>query len=585
MKRLSYIILLVTLVALAGCTKKFLDINTDPNNPTVGSLPQLLISAEQGLAYDMGFTNDARGARGLTEVLSVYMHQVTVRESQDQYGATGTQFDINNAWTDFYTAGYVNDSKEYMGTLENLSVLIRQAQEGNNHIYAGVGRILKAYGISQYVDAFADVPYSEANKFSVDGTRYPKFDKGQDIYSDLLKQLDSAIIDLTATDGNSIVPGPTDDLFYGPISGDDLEKFTASWVKLANSLKLKLYNQIRLTTDVSAQVNTLIAGGEIFSKLDDGFMMRYGTASSPDDRNPGFSEYFATQKSHYQSPWFYEILKGYNPRIFTGIKDPRVPYYFFNQNSATGESVGKGTDYRDSAFISILFGSTGPNRDRSQDGSMTVFGIYPVGGRYDDGTPTIVTSASGTGAAPLRLLTYADVLYIKAELINAGVISGDAKATLKQAIYASFAQVDYVVGLANAGQSVPPLVGGPDTAYVNQIMNYYDTKATTASAKLEVIMTEKWIQSFGFSCDQYTDYRRTGYPVLFDPNNPVQAPSGQVQPPVNGDPSTPGPQAKVRVVLGRKYPLSLPWPSDELNVNPNAPAQKTPDTYPVFWDK
>ena len=66
MKRLSYIILLVTLVALAGCTKKFLDINTDPNNPTVGSLPQLLVSAEQGLAYDMGFNNAARGARGLT---------------------------------------------------------------------------------------------------------------------------------------------------------------------------------------------------------------------------------------------------------------------------------------------------------------------------------------------------------------------------------------------------------------------------------------------------------------------------------------------------------------------------------------
>lgn len=584
MKRLSYIILLVTLVALAGCTKKFLDINTDPNNPTVGSLPQLLISAEQGLAYDMGFTNDARGARGLTEVLSVYMHQVTVRESQDQYGATGTQFDINSAWTDFYTAGLVNDSKEYMGTLENLSVLIRQAQAGNNYIYAGIGRILKVYGISQYVDAYADVPYSEANRFSVDGTRYPKFDKGQDIYPDLIKQLDSAITDLTATDGNSIVPGAADDLFYGAIGGD-AAGIASAWVKMANSLKLKLYNQIRLTTNVSAQVNELIAGGELFSKLGDGFMMRYGKAPSPDDRNPGFSEYFATQKSHYQSPWFYEILKGYNPRIFTGIKDPRVPYYFFNQNSKTDPSVGKGTDYRDSAFISILFGSTGPNRDRSQDGSMTVFGIYPVGGRYDDGVATVVTSASGTGAAPLRLLTYADVLYIKAELMNAGVIAGDAKATLKQAIYASFAQVDYVVGLANAGQSVPPLVGGPDTAYVNQIMNYYDTKATTTAEKLEVIITEKWIQSFGFSCDQYTDYRRTGYPVLFDPNNGAQAPGGQFQPPINGDPSIPGPQAKVRVILGRKYPLSLPWPSSELNVNSNAPAQKTPDTYPVFWDK
>ncbi|CAL1521393.1 SusD/RagB family nutrient-binding outer membrane lipoprotein [Chitinophaga sp. MM2321] len=573
MKRLSYIFL-VTGALLVSCTKNFLDINTDPNNPTKASLSQLLPASEQGLSYAMGFTNDARGARGLTEVLSVYVHQVTVRESQDQYGATGSQFDINNSWSDFYSAQSVASSADYIGTLENLEVLLAQAQSQENHIYAGIARILKAYGYSQFVDAFADIPYSEANKFATAGIRYPKFDKGQDIYPQLFIQLDSAIADLSATSGNSLKPG-ADDLFYG---GDpDL------WIKLANSIKLKLYNQIRLTTDVSAKVNALITDGNLISSADESFMLLYGSSASPDDRNPGYSEYYATQKSHYQSPWFYEILKGLNKKLFTGIEDPRIPYYFFNQNDPTA-AAQNGTDYRNNGFISILFGSVGPNRDKSQDNSMTVFGIYPVGGRYDDGKPQVVNAASGTGAAPLRLLTYADVLYTKAELMNAGIVAGDAKATLEEALNESFAQVDFVVSRAKGAQSVPAIVGAKSDAYINKILAYYDSRPTTA-AKLEVIMTEKWIQSFGFSGDQYTDYRRTGYPVIFNPNDASQAPGGFFQPPINGDPSISGSQAAVKVVLGRKYPLSLPWPTNELNVNPNAPPQKAPDTTPVFWDK
>jgi hypothetical protein len=574
MKRLSYI-LLVTLAAIFGCKKGFLDINTDPNNPTVAALPQLLVSSEQGLSYAMGFTNDNRGARGLTEVLSVYMHQVTVRESQDQYGATGTQFDINNAWDDFYSAGGVSGLSDYIGFLENIEVMIREADEGENHIYAGIGRVLKAYGMSQFVDAFADVPYSEANKFATEDLRYPKFDKGADIYPSLFQLLDQAISDLSATGGNAISPG-SDDLFYG---GDP-----ENWIKLANTIKLKLYNQIRLTTNVSTQVTALVNSGNLINSWNESFMMKYGKSPSPDDRNPGFSEYFATQKSHYQSPWFYEIMKGYNTRIFTGIRDPRIPYYFYTQNTVDDPSAGGGTDYRDSAFISIYFGSTGPSRDKSQDGSMAVFGIYPVGGRYDEGDHIVVDASSGTGAAPLRLLTFADVLYIKAELMNAGLLAGDARATLRHAILESFNQVDKVAALANGGQSIPELVGPSDTTYTDKIMAQYDLGTT--ARKLEIIMTQKWIQSYGFSGDQYTDYRRTGYPILFDPNNPTMAPGGFVQPPINGDPSNPGvPQPKVRVVCSRKYPVSLPWPANELNVNPNAPPQKQPDAFPVFWDK
>ncbi|MFB6455712.1 SusD/RagB family nutrient-binding outer membrane lipoprotein [Chitinophaga sp. Hz27] len=586
MKRISLILLGGLLATGFGCTKGFLDINNDPNNPSQATLSQLLTASEQGLSYAMGYSNSGRGAIGFTEVLGVYMHQVTVRESQDQYGAQGDQFDINNGWKQFYSAQ--TNGFGYTGFLENTNVMIRQAEAENNHKFAGVGRIMKAYGMSQMVDIFADVPYTEANQFYLTKNGYPKFDKGSDIYPSLLLMLDTAITNLAQTGGNSLVPG-SDDLFYG----GNID----SWTRLAKSIKLKLYVQQRLIKDVSANVNALF-NDNLISKQEQSFMMPYGSSASPDDRNPGFNDYFATQRSHYVSPWFYSILKGYNPRLFTGIEDPRIPYYFYNQmttTSATPAGAGE-TDYRDSAFVSILFGSVGPNRDRSNDNGISVFGIYPVGGRYDDNYKNYdpnnqrnisgVTSSNASGAAPLRLLTYADILFLKAECINAGLVAGDARATLQQAMQESFSQVDFVAAKANKNQNIPKLVGSTaETDYINSILAFYDGRTTT-NDKLEVIMTEKWIQSYGFSCDQYTDYRRTGYPILFNPNDPSpsQAPGGFYQPPLKGDPTISGNQPRVKVVCGRNYPLSLPWPVDELNVNKNAPAQKAPDTYKVFWD-
>ena len=130
------------------------------------------------------------------------------------------------------------------------------------------------------------------------------------------------------------------------------------------------------------------------------------------------------KESDYISPWFHEILTGQNTRIYTGIKDPRVPYYFFNQIKAT-TSAQNPTEYRDGAFLSIYFGSLGQNAAQNQQNYLTVLGIYPVGGRYDDGlgSPAGITAGvnanSGTGAAPYRFITYADVLFMESR-VNAG---------------------------------------------------------------------------------------------------------------------------------------------------------------------
>ena len=571
LRKIKFLIPLVAMVTVS--CKKFLDINTDPNNPVSVEVSKLLPTTQRTLADALSM-DEQNG--GLSEILAVYTHQMSTREEADKYGITGVDVNIQTAWSKLFSSS-ANPGTVFpvYGVLQNLEDIIKKATEAGNLRYAGIAKILKAYTYSVAVDVFGDVPFSEANKLK-EGILHPKFDDDAAVYESLFALINSGIADLNNnTAPNPQVPG-TDDLIYG---GN-----TARWIKAANTIKLKLYTQIRKVKNVTAEVNALLTGGNLISQTSESFLMPYGPNGSTDDRNPGFYTYFATQRSNHVSPWFYEILKGYNPRIFTNNPDPRIRYYIYNQVNATqNPREGNQTEYRDGPFVSIYFGSVGPDRDRSQQNTISLFGIYPVGGKYDDGTATVANANSGTGAAPYRFITYADRLYLEAELISTGVVTGDAKAKLSQAMAESFKQVDYVITTyVKPTQTVPALVGSAAVAsYTDNVIAEYDVAST--EKKLEIIMTQKWLSSVGSAVDQYTDIRRTGYPVVFDPSNPAMAPGGRVQPPINGDPVNPGAQKSVPVQLSRTFALALPWFQTELESNPNAPSQKNPSSYKVFW--
>ncbi|MFT3681483.1 MAG: SusD/RagB family nutrient-binding outer membrane lipoprotein [Ferruginibacter sp.] len=562
--KLKYFIIPVLLLTVTSCKKSFFDINRDPNNPGTVPVSLLLPTVERALGDGLsnGSGNQVTDAGGISQILEVYVHRFSGRVNADQYEVTGSDFNVAQTW-----------NKIYYQELNNLESIITQGTAAGNMQYVGIAKILKGYTFSVLVDVFGDVPFSEANKLR-SGIDYPKFDKDSEIYTAALQLINEGIENLQDGDAaNPLKPGSDDLIYNGSV---------AKWVRAAKSIKLKLYTQLRLVQNVGAEVQALVTENDLISKTSEGFMLPYGPNGATDDRNPAFYDYIAGQRTNNISPWFYEIMKGYNININAGLTDPRLPYYFYNQLKPTGVADGD-TEYRDGAFVSIYFGSVGPDKDRSQQNSMTIVGIYPAGGKYDDGSAGRGSAASGSGAAPYRFLTYADVLYLKAELIHAGLITGDERVTLQDALTESFKQVDYVVtNFVKPTQAVPALSGTTTaTNYISGVLTRYD--AGNANKKLEYIMTQKWISSFGSAVDAYTDYRRTGFPVIFNPNDPVQAPNGIVQPPLNGNPAFPGAQKAVAVQLVKAYPLSLPWDQTELETNPNAPGQKNPGTAKVFW--
>lgn len=543
-------------MTLMGCSD-YLDVDTDRDAPVDAPVTQLLPGAQLGVAA----FNDFDLYSGV--ILGVYTHQFTTREDPDQYGVRPAYFALDNEWDNTYL------------TLTDIETLISEATADGDMIYVGIGQLLKAYLMAGAVDLWGDVPYTEATQLE-GGVVSANFDEQEAIYQDVLDLIDTAKENINS--GEGLQPGQ-DDLIY---SGDQ-EK----WIRFANTFKLKLYNQIKTTSLFNqADFDALVNEDNFFQSIADDFEFEHTAARAPtDERNRLFqSAYLSTQFADYISPWFYEILQGWNPRIFTGIQDPRIPYYWVNQledgelppDQGNAETGDPNADYwdEDTGFFSIRFGSIGPDRDHSVENSATYPGIFPAGGLYDEDTGYSIDANDGTGVAPHRMLTYDEYLYIEAELIHAGLMEGSAKDKLEEAMIASFQKVDEVVENSGTSQDVPTLSGSEEVEeYITAVLEQFE--GASSEKQLEIIMTQKWVSTFGDSLDQYTDYRRTGYPVLADP----EGPSPEYQLDMGAFPLDDG-----VTVQNNEFQRSLFWPQAELNLNQNAPPQKDAGNYTIFWD-
>ena len=554
MKRKFYTLIGTALAALAlsGCN---LDINKDPYVVTNLNFDQLLTATE----YEVGI-NFAEGSY-LNANFSAYVHHTVSREI-DNYSLVASYATLGNTW-----------EQAYKFSIKNCDALIENADKSGDAICAGIGRVLRTHVYLNLVDLWGDVPYSEANVAGIDK---PKADKSADIYNALLESLNAAIANFNDEKAaNANAPAGNDLFFKG-----DVKK----WIKAANTLKLKLLVQSRLAKsqvkDWKSELDALLAGDNFLADGED-LQFPHSTAMTPsDERNSGYvDEYQGGQKTVYISPWFYECMSGntYNwkDNPFVRIKDPRIPYYFYNQVAADGDAANK-TDYRDGAFISIVFGSNSGFTSMTQEKAMTTLGIYPVGGKFDKGEGTPIDAKSGNGIAPDKMLMAYSVPFMKAELILAGEASGDAKEELKKGIASSIAHVNSVT--AAADPTAPKLEGDAVTDFIDAVLAKYD--AANDNRKMEIVMTQKWIANFYNPVEAYNDIRRTGYPVLFkgDAENLAWSPYAQEVE------ATPG-LVSFELVNLLDFPRILYYPQSETTVNPNITNKgRIVSSKNVFWD-
>lgn len=524
-----------------GCSD-FLDINEDPNNPTDIPVKQLLPAVEVRLAA-------ALGQSGLGGTASVFMQHNVVRGNLNDYNITPAN--VVGSWNTLY-----------IDCLTDIREIERIGGEAGYTNYTGVAKILKGYIFSVLVDLWGDVPFTQANLGSLEPT--PSFDSGAEVYAAAMALIDEGIAETKVASPLSMTGTAGGDLIY---NGD-----LAKWEKFGNTVKLKMYNQMRLVDDVSAEVNALLSQPLISSAADD-FELPYGTSSAPDDRNPSYPGQYAPGSKTSPNPYFYEVMSNLNTFAHGGnifpVVDPRTPYYWHRQLVAGGTAQNNiaypigaaGNKVTPSGFVSIFSFSFNidPNEGFDQSESATVQGLYPIGGRYDDGSGAKANN-NGWGRTPQRLLTYKDRVFIEAELVltEPGVTSpnGTAAELTQDAIEASFAKVNEVATEAGA----PLMSAATISNYVTAVMGVYN--AEDAEGQLQVLITQKWISNYGSSLDSFTDFRRTGYPILHDGNTDNLNVTNRT----------------------RDYIVSFPYPDNEILLNPDAPAQRNPYLSKVFWD-
>jgi hypothetical protein len=492
--------------------------------------------------------------------LSSYVHQLVSREVQN-YGMNTQANNILNSWNFCYIYALVD-----------FDAIINYAEPEGNLIYAGIAKTLKAYAFSVMTDLWGDIPYSE---FNVAGLTAPHPDNSADIYNAMIALLESGAADLNNTEAaNALKPG-SDDFFY---AGN-----AAKWSRLNNTIRLKLLLQSRKAkseiTEWQTKFNALVAADDFIASGED-FQFWFNEKTSPtDQRHPAYlDEYDGGQITYYISPFFYEIMKGethnYVGNPFSGIADPRVPYYFYNQLSS-GQATQNNYEYRNGEFVSIFFATNGPNSASSNDASVTRIGLYLCGGKYDDGAGGAISYSVGNGVAPHKMVTFYALKFMLAELALAGETSGDARTLFNEALTAAIAHVNTVVAKQTG---VPAISNTARDNFITAVLAKYN--AATDAGKMQIIITQKWIANVFNPVDSYTDYRRTGYPVLFDPANTEDPGYG-----VNIVTTANSP-ARVPITVIASFPRSLYYPTNsETDLNPNL-TQKTNLASPfLFWDK
>ena len=218
---------------LAACNS-FLSgpgVDEDPNNITRLTRPGPLYVGIQAL-QSVQFEGQ------LARTTSEYVQQVA-GNSRQQIGFDLYQMDPVTIDPHFFSVYGSAITIQGGGGLLDIHKMQQLARSVNDSIYLGIGKLYEALVIGMAASIWGDIPYRAA----ADSTNEtPAFDPQLQVYADVLAQLDSAILFLTATPGglNAGPPADNSELVYVD-RGGDAAALEAVYTQVAHSLKARYH--------------------------------------------------------------------------------------------------------------------------------------------------------------------------------------------------------------------------------------------------------------------------------------------------------------------------------------------------------
>lgn len=443
---------------------------------------------------NLGFEGGSDLFRYTTEIMQQMSGEASQpNQTYDYYRYKITGSDLNNVWGSIHGA-----------TLSDIELIIKQGAA--SPYYVGIAKILKAYEYSLVVDVWGDVAYTEAQRLSE--ITQPHYDDDAAIYPKLISLLSESVTDLNAP-SSLLVPGNNSVIYPGTFA-----TVKSNWIKLANTLRLRLllhYSKKDSAFCVTQMTTLINAPGVTFMASNaDNFQMNFYNIAG--QRSPVSA--FEVSRPNYL------FADAKMVGMMNTKNDPRRSFYFTEFPFGSGVFLG----------VSSATPPVTPNNNYSRINTFL---------RGTITTPAVGTnSAVYSGAAPQRMLTYSEYCFIRAEAALMGV-PGDAQTFFTNGITASMAEAGVAPAAITTYLSANGILTGTNTQ------------------KLQQIIEEKYIALFGVAVESWTDWRRTGFPIISVPAN-----------------------ANILAV-----PRSLFYPQSEIDLNANCPGQKADDLQSkVFWD-
>lgn len=438
-----------------SCSEEALDgVNFDRNHPHAVQAKFILTDAMTATAFSIV-------GGDISLYSSVYVeHEAGVwnqlYNAETRMGEPSASTTYNNEWNSIYA------------NISALKEAVAKTSEGGseegNDLTGGIAKILLAYNLGVLTDFFGDVPYAQSGVFDEFGLpvyMQPKIDPQSELYPQIQTLLDEAIESLPKGDKAGVGAIGSQDLIY---------KGNASpWIKAAYGLKARyLMHTLYRSSDKNGDLNKIIEyASKSFTSSSEELAFKYDGSAN---LNPLYGISYSRD------------MQGVSKSLaekFKTLNDPRGDQSFMDYD-----------------FVPISIDEAVSLAVPNGTGEQLQY-VYPIS--MVEYGPT----------APTLLLSYHEVLFLKAEAEVRLGKTAEAQSSLQKAITVAFANLERSLNSTNDYWGI-----GADIDLSGSVADDYFNNSVLArfnANPLKEIILQKYLAFYGASgesTETYNDYRR-----------------------------------------------------------------------------
>ncbi|WP_199141255.1 SusD/RagB family nutrient-binding outer membrane lipoprotein [Pedobacter sp. ASV12] len=495
MKKLTFYLILAAVLFMLGCSKDFEELNRDPTKANESNTdPNYLLTSGQ-LNYGNITEHQLYELAPMVQVLASTITQ-TSYSAGDKYSSQ--LFSYNDR--------FFNDGQTQAGLFAEAITLATQKDPEKYHNLIQICRIMRVMALQRVTDVYGDIPYFQKN-----GTLYPKYDRQEEIYKDMLATLDDVGQKLDKSKAK--VAG---DLYYD----GDIDK----WQKFTYALMLRVAMRLTKIDQATARLYAEKTKGKTFADLADNAILRFnGTAE--ERKNKSANAWFGDAATFGQIRWsktFIDYLNNNNdPRLY--VLTEKADTGLINNNDLSKKAFGY-TQINPAPSGKIYEVPMGMPNGYDVNGvrSIETAPNYPgPTGKGSNASPLgnyarPVSSVFAVPTFPVFILTYAETELLLAEAKARGwdVGATSAKDHYKNGVIAAMKSLEQLNGMLT--------MGGEVQAFADA----HPLDETSLEKSLEMINSQYWVATLFDFPETWANYRRSGYPVLTPVNYPGNRTNG-----------------------------------------------------------